>query len=131
MLCLVYFLSDKRDVNVSFLNLIANPVQVVIFFVLFGIVYPLVSFVKRDVMLVRTFSEERIKILNIFDAMGYELVNETGGVLTFRLKNRFVRIMRLFGEDMIDVEYNAGKVSLSGLRRDIYRLIRHIEYLKN
>jgi hypothetical protein len=115
----------------SFWNLITNPAQLIIFFVLFGTVYPLVSFVKKDAMLIRTFSEERINILKIFDAMGYELVNETDGVLTFRLKNRFVRFMRLFCEDMIEVRYNDGKISLSGLRRDIYRLIRHIEYLRN
>lgn len=80
-------------------------------------------------MLVRTFSEERINILNIFDSMGYELTSENDGILTFRLKNRLARFMRLFYEDMIEVEYNEGKVSLSGFRRDIYRLTRYIEYL--
>jgi hypothetical protein len=80
-------------------------------------------------MLVKTFSEERINILNIFDSMGYELTNEQNGILTFRLKSRLIRFMRLFYEDMIEVEYNEGKVSLSGLRRDIYRLTRYIEYL--
>jgi hypothetical protein len=110
-------------------DLIPSPTQLVIFFVLFGIVYPLGSFVKKEAMLVKTFSEERINILNIFDSMGYELTKETNGILTFRLKSRLVRLMRLFCEDMIEVEYTEGKVSLSGLRRDIYRLARHIEYL--
>jgi hypothetical protein len=109
--------------------LIASPLQLIIFFVLFGIAYPLVSFVKKDAMLVRSFSEERINILNVFDTMGYELTREKEGILTFRLKNRFTRFMRLFCEDMIEVKYNEGKVSLSGLRRDIYRLTRYIEYL--
>jgi hypothetical protein len=113
----------------TLLNLIPNPTHWVVFFILFGIVYPLVSFVKKDAMLVRTFSEERINILNIFDSMGYELTSEEDGVLTFRLKSRITRFMRLFYEDMIEVEYNEGKVSLSGLRRDIYRLTRYIEYL--
>jgi hypothetical protein len=129
MLCIIYFLSDKRDVNVTFLSMIPNTVHSAVFFVLFGIAYPLVSFVKKDAMLVRTFSEERINILNIFDSMGYELAGETDGVLTFRLKSRLVRFMRLFCEDMIEVEHNEGKVSLSGLRRDVYRLTRYIEYL--
>jgi hypothetical protein len=128
-LCIIYFLSEKRDASVTLWSLIAYPVRMIIFFVLFGIAYPLVSFVKKDVMLVRTFSEERINILKIFDSMGYELTSEKDGVLTFRLKSRLVRFMRLFYEDMIEVEYNEGKVSLSGLRRDIYRLTRYIEYL--
>jgi hypothetical protein len=99
------------------------------FFILYGISYPLVSFVKKDAMLVKSFSEERINILNIFDSAGYELTSEKNGVLTFRLKSKFTRFMRLLGEDMIEVEYNEGKVSLSGLRRDIYRIARYIEYL--
>jgi hypothetical protein len=125
----MYFLSDKRDPKVNFEDMIAYPAHLLGFFVLFGIAYPLVSFVKKDAMLIRTFSEERINILKIFDSMGYELANEKDGVLTFRLKSRFTRFMRLFYEDMIEVEYNEGKVSLSGLRRDIYRLTRYIEYL--
>ncbi|MDR2384020.1 MAG: hypothetical protein LBD76_09095 [Prevotellaceae bacterium] len=129
LLCFIYFLSEKRDASVTLWNLVAYPVRMLIFFVLYGIVYPLVSFVKKDVMLVRTFSEERINILNIFDSMGYELTSENDGILTFRLKNRLARFMRLFYEDMIEVEYNEGKVSLSGFRRDIYRLTRYIEYL--
>jgi hypothetical protein len=122
-------MSEKRDENVTFLSLINNHAQLVGFFILFGVAYPLVSFVKRDAMLTRSFSEERINILNIFDSAGYELTKEKDGILTFRLKNRFTRFMRLFCEDMIEVEYNEGKVSLSGLRRDIYRLTRYIEYL--
>jgi hypothetical protein len=114
---------------VSFTNLITNPTHLAAFFVLFGVVYPLVSFVKKDAMLIRTFSEERINILNVFDSMGYELTSERDGILVFRLKSRITRFMRLFYEDMIEVEYNEGKVSLSGLRRDIYRLTRYIEYL--
>ncbi|MDR1170341.1 MAG: hypothetical protein LBK97_05860 [Prevotellaceae bacterium] len=129
MLCFIYFLSEKRDGDVTFMSLIAYPAQLAGFFILFGIVYPLVSFVKKDVMLVRTFSEERINILNIFDSMGYELAGEKDGILTFRLKSRVTRFMRLFYEDAIEVGYSEGKVSLSGLRRDIYRLTRYIEYL--
>jgi hypothetical protein len=125
----MYFTSEKRDGGVNFADLIAYPTHLAAFFVLFGIVYPLVSFVKKDAMLVRTFSEERINILNVFDSMGYELTSEKDGILIFRLKSRITRFMRLFYEDMIEVEYNEGKVSLSGLRRDIYRLTRYIEYL--
>ncbi|MDR2287054.1 MAG: hypothetical protein LBE04_06220 [Prevotellaceae bacterium] len=129
ILCFIHFTSEKRDAAVTFWSLIPYPATLVGFFVLFGIAYPLVSFVKKDAMLVKPFSEERIKILNIFDSTGYELTSEKNGVLTFRLKSRFIRFMRLFGEDMIEVEYREGKVYLSGLRRDIYRLTRYIEYL--
>jgi hypothetical protein len=129
MLCIIYFLSDKRDGNVTFWDMIPNPVHSAVFFVLFGIAYPLVSFVKKDTMLVRTFFEERTNILNIFDSMEYELTGETDRILTFRLKSRYVRFMRLFYEDTITVEHDGRKVSLSGLRRDIYRLARYIEYL--
>jgi hypothetical protein len=129
ILCFIYFTAEKRDAAVTFWDLIPNRAMLSVFFVLYGIAYPLVSFVKKDAMLIRTFAEERINILNIFDSVGYELTNEENGILIFRLKSRFIRFMRLFGEDMIEVKYNERKVSLSGLRRDIYRLTRYIEHL--
>ncbi|MDR1593856.1 MAG: hypothetical protein LBS43_05150 [Prevotellaceae bacterium] len=128
-LCFIYFTSEKTRVDTTFWDLIPYPATMAGFFILYGISYPLVSFVKKDAMLVKSFSEERINILNIFDSAGYELTSEKNGVLTFRLKSKFTRFMRLLGEDMIEVEYNEGKVSLSGLRRDIYRIARYIEYL--
>jgi hypothetical protein len=129
ILCFIYFTSEKRDASITFWSLIQYPATLIGFFVLFGVSYPLVSFVKKDAMLTRTFSEERINILNIFDSTGYELTGEKDGILIFRLKSTVNRFMRLFGEDMIEVEYNEGKVYLSGYRRDIYRLARYIEYL--
>ncbi|MDR3246578.1 MAG: hypothetical protein LBT50_09125 [Prevotellaceae bacterium] len=131
ILIFIFLLSEKRDASVTLFDLIAYPKEMAGFIVLFGIVYPLMSFVKKNALLTRTFSEERINILNIFDSVGYELASEKNGVLTFRLKNRVTRFMRLFYEDMIEVEYNDGSVSLTGLRRDVYRLTRYIEYLNN
>ena len=125
----MFFLSEKTDPNMTFFDFIPNPKQMFVFFVLFGITYPLVSFVKRNAMLTRSFSEERINIINIFSTVGYELVSEDRGILVFRLKNKLSGFMRLFYEDMIEVEYNEGSVILSGMKKDVYRIARHIEYL--
>lgn len=127
---LMFYLSSRgRDVSLS--DLTRQPTQLVIFFTLIGIVYPLVSFVRKSVMLRKSLAGERIDLSDVFNAAGYELSSERNGVLTFRLKNRFTRIIRLFGEDMIDVEYGDGCIILSGLRRDVYRIAKYIEYRLN
>ncbi|MDR1896962.1 MAG: hypothetical protein LBR10_09260 [Prevotellaceae bacterium] len=128
VLLLMYFLPGQTKPE-SFWELIPQPIQMFGFFLLFGIAYPLVSFVKKSAMLKKSFSEERINIINIFEVSGYELTTEKDGILIFRLKNRFNRFMRLLFEDAIEVEYKDGNVVLSGLRRDVYRLVKHIEYL--
>lgn len=79
----------------------------------------------------KSFSEERINIVKIFNTVGYELEKEENGILTFRIKNKLTRFMRLFYEDMIEVEYDDGGVTISGHRRDVYRIARHIEFLNN
>ena len=130
-LILLMFYLSSRGKNVSFSDMVRQPTQLVLFFTLIGIIYPLVSFVRKSVMLRKPLPGERIDVTDVFSAAGYELASERNGVLTFRLKNKFTRIIRLFGEDMIDVEYGDGCIILSGLRRDVYRIAKHIEYRLN
>lgn len=129
ILSFIYFTSEKTRPDMTFLEFIPKPTQMFVFFVLFGVTYPLVSFVKKRAMLTRSFFEERINIINIFNNVGYELTDEKDGILTFRIKNKFTGFMRLFYEDMIEVEYDDGGVTLSGMRRDVYRISKYIEYL--
>lgn len=102
----------------------------IIFIVLFGFTYPLIAFYRKEVWLVKPFSEEKAAIVGIFLTSGYELSSEKDGILRFRLVNKFHRLMRLFMEDTITVDYSQGNpIVILGMRKDTYRLARHIEYL--
>ncbi|MDR2424678.1 MAG: hypothetical protein LBD59_08145 [Prevotellaceae bacterium] len=130
VLLLFYLLSDNRQ-ELTFASLVSKPLYFSAFCILYGLVYPLVSFVKKDAILSNPLVDEKDNILKVFSAAGYELVSENGEIMVFRLKNKTTRIFRLFGEDAIEVQYVAdlNSVLLSGMRRDVYRLAKHVEYL--
>jgi hypothetical protein len=116
-----YLVSETKDFSL----LLPRPYHLAAFCVLFGIVYPLVSFVKKTVPLDKPLnSDGHGKVLQIFVSAGYMLDNDDNDVLTFRRKNRLTRAMRLFGEDAIELSITDTSLELSGMRRDIYLLAR-------
>jgi hypothetical protein len=130
VLLFIYLMSEKNRV-MNFTDLIVKPVPMLVFFVLYGLVYPLVSFINKKVILEKSYSEAKINIIDIFEKTGYRLESESGNILILRLVNNWARVTRLFWEDRISVEYSSetNSVSLSGYRKDVYRLAKHIEYI--
>ena len=126
----MYIFSEKAKPDMSIIDLVPKWKGMLAFFALFGIAYPLVSFVRKEVWLIKPFAEERMNIISVFANLGYELESDEDGVLKFRLKNRFHRFMRLFCEYAMEVDYRSNSpITVSGLRKDAYRIARHIEYL--
>jgi hypothetical protein len=114
----------------SIIDLVPKWKGMLVFFAIFGIAYPLVSFVRKEIWLIKSFAEERMNIISVLANLGYELESDENGVMKFRLKNRFHSFMRLFFEDAIEVDYKSNSpITISGLRKDAYRIARHIEYL--
>ena len=130
LLSFMYAFSEKSKPDMTFIDLIPEWRRMLVFFAMFSVTYPLISFARKEVWLSKPFAEERINIIGIFSNVGYELESDKDGVLKFRLKNRFYGFMRLFFEDAVEVDYKSGSpITVSGMRRDTYRIARHIEYL--
>ena len=130
ILLLMFTFAEKSKPDLQFWELISNWYQLVAFFVIFAITYPLIAFLRKEVWLIRPFSEEITQIITIFETLGYEQTDNVDGVLRFRPKNKFYRFMRLFFEDTIEIDYkNNSPIIITGLRKDTYRITRHIEYL--
>lgn len=130
ILAFMYTFSEKTKPDLSFVGLIPEWKRMLGFFALFAATYPLVSFVRKEVWLSKPFAEERINIIGALNNVGYELESDRDGVLKFRLKNKFYGFMRLFFEDALEVDYSAGSpITVLGMRRDVYRIARHIENL--
>jgi hypothetical protein len=126
----MYSFSEKSKPDMSFIDLIPEWRPMLVFFFVFALTYPLISFVRKEVWLSKPFAEERLNIIGVLGNVGYELESDKDGVLKFRLKNRFYGFMRLFFEDALEVDYSAGSpITVIGMRRDTYRIARHIEYL--
>jgi uncharacterized membrane protein YciS (DUF1049 family) len=104
----------------------SDLLNLAIFGVVFGVVYPLFGYVKRKVYTNRPLDEEKQEVIRLFADVRFELLSDTGKKLSFRHKNSVARLMRLY-EDRIEVDYSENPVLLSGLRRDVDRLAIRVQ----
>ena len=104
--------------------------QMLALFALIAAVYPGLVFVKKEVMIEGDFEDHRDTIIKEFENSGYEKTDEDGEMLTFRLKNKFIRFMRAY-EDAVTITKGEAPLILSGNRKDILRLSSHITYALN
>ncbi len=124
-----YLLGRSSHPEVSFMDLIrqSDIKSMVIFFVAFGFVYPMIGYVKQKVNVNHFTDEDKQEVIRMFEGVNFVLDHEEGTKLVFRHRNLAARIMRL-GEDWIEVDYSDNPVVVSGLRKDAYRLSRMIQY---
>ncbi|MFA5848740.1 MAG: hypothetical protein WC833_02565 [Bacteroidales bacterium] len=101
--------------------------QMLVFLVVISFVYPLFGYVKKKVYLNRSFTEDKEKIKEIIINCRFILVSEDATTITFRPSSKFVRAMRMF-EDSVVLDFSDNPITLNGLRKDVYRLSRSIEY---
>ncbi len=101
--------------------------QLLVFFLVISFVYPFFGFVKKKVYINRNFTEDKEKIKEVIINCRYILVSEDATTMTFRHSSMFLRVMRMF-EDAIVLDFSDNPITLDGLRKDVYRLGRSIEY---
>lgn len=97
------------------------------FFVAVAAIYPALGFQKKPVY-VSNFKENKKEIIELFENANYVIDNETATSITFRLRNPFLRLMRLY-EDHIIIDFSENPIMMEGLRKDILRFSRSIEYI--
>ncbi len=129
---LTYLFGKGSHSEATFMDLVlqSDVKSMVIFFVAFGLVYPLIGYVKQKVYLNRAFEEDKEEIIRMFSDLNFVLQKEEDKKLYFRHRNTITRIMRL-GEDKVEVDYSDNPVVVSGLRKerkDAYRLSRMIQH---
>ena len=123
----IFSLTSGKDVSFDVLFRHDSKCQMAGFLIFFSFVYPFFGFVKKRVYLNSSFENEREKILNILFSANFVVIAEDGKKITLRHKSPFIRFMRMF-EDEIVIDFNDNPIILSGLRRDVYRFARSIEY---
>ena len=97
------------------------------FFVAVAAIYPALGFQKKEVY-VSNIKEHRKEIVELFENANYVIAEESATSITFRLRNPFLRLMRLY-EDNIVIDFSQNPVIMEGLRKDILRFSRGIEYI--
>ena len=78
--------------------------------------------------LIKEITDLRKEIVDLFENANYVIANETATSITFRLRNPFLRLMRLY-EDSIVIDFSESPIMMEGFRKDILRFSRGIEYI--
>lgn len=96
------------------------------FFVAVAAVYPALGFQKKQIY-VSNVKEHRKEIVELFENANYVIDSESATSISFKLRNPFMRLLRLY-EDKVIIDYADYPVLIEGLRKDVLRFSRNIEY---
>ena len=97
------------------------------FFVAVAAIYPALGFQKKPVY-VSNIKEHRKEIVELFENANYVIDQETATSISFRLRNPFLRFMRIC-EDYVIIDFSENHATMEGLRKDVLRFSRSIEYI--
>lgn len=101
--------------------------KMLLFFVVFSAVYPLLGFQKKEIY-VTNFADNKKEIIALFLNANFVVENDSATTITFRIKNKFLRLIRMY-EDRVTVDFSQNPVIIDGLRKDTLRFSRGIEYI--
>lgn len=96
-------------------------------FAAFAAIYPAVGFQKKEIY-VSNFKENKREVIALFLNANYQIKEETDTTIVFRIKNPLIRAFRMC-EDEITVDFSGNPVIIDGLRKDVLRFSRGIEYI--
>ena len=128
IIVLVMFYTSEHDANLRPWNLFDGQwVKIILFFVAYAAVYPLIGYSKKEVAFGDGFSERRQEIIGLLREMN--LVPEEAdepNVLKLHNKSGIIRALRLF-EDTVTLSDNAGMVTVEGQRKDVVRVAMKLD----
>lgn len=97
------------------------------FFVAVAAIYPALGFQKKP-LYVSNVNEHKKEIKELFENANYVVASESATSISFKLRNPFLRVLRLC-EDYVTVDFSDNPVMIEGLRKDVLRFSRGIEYI--
>ena len=97
------------------------------FFVAVAAIYPALGFQNKP-LYVSNIKENRKQIVELFENANYVIASEDATSVSFKLRNPFLRLMRLY-EDYVTIDFSDNPVMIEGLRKDVLRFGRGIEYI--
>ena len=101
--------------------------KMLIFFVAVAAIYPALGFQKKEVY-VSNFKEHKKEIVELFENANYVVASESATTISFKLRNPFLRLLRIC-EDYVTIDFSGNPILMEGLRKDILRYSRGIEYI--
>jgi hypothetical protein len=86
----------------------------------FALIYPFIGFSRVKIYQNKPIGENKSEIIEMFNQRKYVLVSDENHILTFRPKNKFGRLTRMY-EDLLELNYSDTVLTFQGLRKDVYR----------
>ena len=129
ILVLTFHFSVKPE-NLTLMDMLmvdGSIYKMLAFFVAVAAIYPALGFQKKPVY-VSNIKEHRKEIVELFENANYVIDQETATSISFRLRNPFLRFMRLC-EDYVIIDFSENPATMEGLRKDVLRFSRSIEYI--
>lgn len=129
ILVLTFHFSVKpEDLTLMDMLLVDNSLyKMLAFFVAVAAIYPALGFQKKEVY-ISNFKENKKQIVELFENANYVIANESATSISFKLRNPFLRVLRLC-EDYVTIDFSGNPIVMEGLRKDILRFSRGIEYI--
>jgi hypothetical protein len=97
-------------------------------FLAYSFVYPLIAFAKIKRHLNGTFADNREVFEKAFDTLQYIKTEETADKIVYRRKSKFARFAQWY-EDSIVIDVTQNPIIISGLRKAVTRIDRIIDQL--
>jgi hypothetical protein len=117
-----------KPLSVSMSDLLNNSRFTTMFGILmiYGMLYPMIAFVKTKRHLNGSFEQNRDKIERAFEKLEYVKTQDAPGIVAFRKKSQFARFVQWY-EDEITVYTNENPVIISGFRKRVIRVNKMID----
>lgn len=136
LVVVIMFYTSEHDANLRPWNLFdGNWTKVILFFVAYAAVYPLIGYSKREIAFGDGFPERRQEIAGVLRDMNFVpediLLSEANNVLRLHNNSGIIRLLRLW-EDTLTLTGQDGMIIVEGQRKDVVRASMRIEnYLAN
>lgn len=127
LLALVYFTSKNQEITFWELIRPGSQRNLILLIIAFSAVYPFIGFIRKDITVPRFNAEDKEMVCNFFAEAGFLLVSDESSMMIFRASRWDMRLFRVF-EDKIILDYNENPLLIDGMRRDVMRVARHMEY---
>lgn len=129
IIVLIVFYTSSKPEGITVFDLFkeGSGYKILGFFIVFSAVYPLLGFSRKQIY-VSNFAEKEKEIIELLQNGNYIIETQTPTSLTFRLRNKFLRLMRMY-EDRITIDFSENPVIIEGFRKDVLRFSRGIEYI--
>jgi hypothetical protein len=121
-------LSHGKPLTVSMHEMFQNSRFTMMFGILiaYGLLYPLITFVRLKRHLNSSFEQNRAKFERAFERLDYIKTGETPDRIIFRKRTQFARFVQWY-EDEITVYTQENPVIISGFRKWVIRIDRSID----